>query len=109
MQRAASLPPHSLDEDNQVSGGSIPAVVLGDPQRALLGGLSQRLSSWGAWRWKSLVAAQPQVALGTVGCPLGRHSEAGHPLGCKTFSNEVHVSFTGFGEVNEFGGGNNLQ
>ncbi|KAK4812361.1 hypothetical protein QYF61_018811 [Mycteria americana] len=45
VQRVADLPPHrhSPDEDNEVHGGSVPAVVFGDPDGDLPDGPSQAM------------------------------------------------------------------
>ena len=95
VQRLADLPPlsHSPDEDNEVCGASIPAVVFRDPYGALPDGPSQAALPAGRMEvtpGKSHGAAQPQVALGTAECPPQGDIEVGHPLGRNThlpFSN----------------------
>ncbi|XP_075373900.1 coiled-coil domain-containing protein 183-like [Mycteria americana] len=66
VQRVADLPPHrhSPDEDNEVHGGSVPAVVFGDPDGDLPDGPSQAMLPAGRMEvapGKSRVAAQPQT------------------------------------------------
>lgn len=84
-QRVADLAPdsYSPDENNEVRRGSIPAVVFG----TLLDGPSQTVlpARMEEAPGKSHGAAQPQVALGTAGCPPQGTSRWGtNPWACYT-------------------------
>ncbi|KAM6082405.1 coiled-coil domain-containing protein 183-like [Chlamydotis macqueenii] len=80
VQRVADLPTHrqSPDEENEVRRDSVLAVVFGDPHGVLPHGPSQAVLPAGRMEvapGKSHGAAQPQVALGTVGHPPQRGME----------------------------------